>query len=227
MRVLSHLFENNRAWADKIRAQDPDFFVKLSSQQSPSYLWIGCSDSRVPANQVVGLLPGELFVHRNVANIVAHTDLNCLSVMQFAVEVLKIKQIIVCGHYGCGGIRAALSGERLGLLDNWLRHVKDVGQKHAALLADISDESQRSDKLCELNVIEQVIHVCQTTIVQDAWKRGQELAIHGWIYDLHDGLLRDLNICITQPEEIAPTYQAAISQAISPAMTSCNLAAST
>lgn len=227
MRVLSHLFESNRAWADKIRAQDPEFFVKLSGQQSPSYLWIGCSDSRVPANQVVGLMPGELFVHRNVANLVAHTDLNCLSVMQFAVEVLKVKQIIVCGHYGCGGIRAALGGARLGLIDNWLRQVKDIAQKHADLLAAISDESQRCDKLCELNVIEQVISVCQTTIIQDAWERGQELAIHGWIYGLHDGLLRDLNVCITQPNEIAPTYQAAISQAISPAITRHNPAAST
>jgi carbonic anhydrase len=213
MRVLNHLFESNRAWAEKIRAMDPDFFLKLSRQQSPHYLWIGCSDSRVPANQIVGLLPGELFVHRNVANVVSHTDLNCLSVMQFAVEVLKVEQIIVCGHYGCGGVRAALGSERLGLIDNWLRYVQDVGQKHASLMTAIADESERCDKLCELNVIEQVINVCRTTIVQDAWARRQKLAVHGWIYGLSDGLLRDLNMCITEPNEMAETYRAAISLA--------------
>src|SRR5277367_1171819 len=168
METLNHLFENNKSWAGEIRRQDPDFFLKLSRQQSPSYLWIGCSDSRVPANEIVGLLPGELFVHRNVANLVVHTDLNCLSAMQFAVDVLKVKHIIVCGHYGCGGVRAALRDERLGLVDNWLRHVRDVQQKHEARLAAIGKESLRWERLCELNIIEQVLNVCQTTIVRDS-----------------------------------------------------------
>jgi carbonic anhydrase len=212
MRVLNHLFENNRAWATNIRAQDPDFFLKLSRQQAPDYLWIGCSDSRVPANQIVGLLPGEMFVHRNVGNLVIHTDLNCLSAVQFAVDVLRVRHIIVCGHYGCGAVRAALRSDRLGLSDNWLRHVWDVYQKHRPLLAAIADEAGRHDRLSELNVIEQVVHVCQTTIVQEAWARGQELAIHGWIYGLQDGHLRDLNICITKLEELEPTYQKAISR---------------
>jgi carbonic anhydrase len=207
---LKQLFANNRAWAAQITKRDPEFFAKLSRQQSPDYLWIGCSDSRVPANEIVGLLPGELFVHRNVANLVVHTDLNCLSVMQFAVEVLKVKHVIVCGHYGCGGVKAALRGERLGLIDNWLRHVQDVRQKHNAHLSMISDASKRSDKLCELNVVEQVINVCQTTIVQDAWKRGQQLAVHGWIYAIHDGLLRDLNITVAKAEEATEIYQAAL-----------------
>lgn len=174
-------------------------------------MWIGCSDSRVPANQIVGLMPGELFVHRNVANLVVHTDLNCLSVMQFAIDVLRVKHIIVCGHYGCGGVLAALRGSRLGLIDNWLRHVQQVRQKHESTLSLISDESRRSDKLCELNVIEQVINVCQTTVVQDAWTRRQELAVHGWIYGIHDGLLQDLNIVVTRNDEIVPAYHAAIS----------------
>jgi carbonic anhydrase len=212
MRVLNHLFENNREWAKNIRAHDPDFFLKLSRQQAPDYLWIGCSDSRVPANQIVGLLPGEMFVHRNVGNLVIHTDLNCLSAMQFAVDVLKVRHIIVCGHYGCGGVRAALRSDRLGLSDNWLRHVWDVYHKHRPLLAAIADETGRHDRLSELNVIEQVVHVCQTTIVQEAWARGQELAIHGWIYGLQDGHLRDLNICITKPEELEPTYKNAINR---------------
>jgi len=212
MRVLSDLFEKNRAWAEEIRTQNPDFFLKLSQQQTPDYFWIGCSDSRVPANQIVALLPGELFVHRNVGNLVVHTDLNCLSAMQFAVEALKVKHIIVCGHYGCGGVRAAMRGDRLGLVDNWLRHVQDVIEKHDALLADISDESARWDRLCELNIIEQVVNVCQTTIVQDAWERGEKLSVHGWIYGIHDGLLRDLNICIDEPKEIATAYQSAISK---------------
>lgn len=210
MRDLSDLLENNRNWAGKIKAQQPDFFQTLSKQQSPQYLWVGCSDSRVPSNDIVGLMPGELFVHRNVANVVVHTDLNCLSVMQYAVEALKVKHIIVCGHYGCGGVRAALENNRLGLIDNWLRHVQDVKQKHEALLAGVDDESQRVDKLCELNVIEQVSNVCQTTIVQNAWERGQELAVHGWIYRLTDGLLRDLNICITKQDELATCYGTAI-----------------
>ena len=173
-------------------------------------MWIGCADSRVPANQIIGVMPGELFVHRNVANVVVHTDLNCLSAMQFAVDVLKVKHIIVCGHYGCGGVRAALRDDRLGLIDNWLRHVQDVRQKHEAALAAIPEEEPRWDRLCELNVIEQVLNVCQTTIVQDSWQRGQELAVHGWIYKIQDGLLRDLQICITQANETSTAYQAAI-----------------
>src|SRR5437588_319408 len=202
MEELQHLIQNNRVWAAQITAEDPSFFATLARQQAPEYLWIGCSDSRVPANEIVGLLPGELFVHRNVANVVAHTDLNCLSVMQFAVEVLQIKHIIVCGHYGCGGVRAALQNDQLGLIDNWLRHVQDVRAKYEAHLTALSDTEARLTSLCELNVIEQVVNVCQTTIVQNAWGRGQELAIHGWIYDLHDGLIRDLQLCITGPNDL-------------------------
>lgn len=210
MRTLNHLFQNNKAWAERILRQDPEFFVKLSHQQSPAYLWIGCSDSRVPANEIVGLLPGELFVHRNVANIVVHTDLNCLSVMQFAVDVLKVKHIIICGHYGCSGVQAALRQERLGLIDNWLRHVQDVRQRHETRLIGLADDSARCDRLCELNVIEQVSNICQTTIVQDAWTRGQELAVHGWVYGLHDGLLRNLNVTTAGLNETASAYRAAI-----------------
>lgn len=210
MKDLDHLLESNRAWALKIKAQEPDFFQTLSKQQSPGYLWIGCSDSRVPANEIVDLMPGELFVHRNVANVMVHTDLNCLSVMQYAVDVLQVRHIIVCGHYGCGGVNAALRNDRLGLIDNWLRHVQDVRQKHAALVDAAGDESQQLDRLCELNVIEQVFNVCQTTIVQSAWERQQGLAVHGWIYGLSDGLLRDLNICISRQEELAPVYQEAL-----------------
>jgi len=211
MRTLSHLFENNKAWAGQIRQQDPDFFLKLSRQQFPGYLWIGCSDSRVPANQIVGLLPGELFVHRNLANLVVHTDLNCLSVMQFAVDILKVRHIIVCGHYGCSGVQAALRNARLGLSDNWLRHVQDVRQKHEKCLASVAGDSEAFDRLCELNVIEQVANVCQTTIARDAWERGQELAVHGWIYGLQDGLLRDLNITVTDSHEALAVHHAAIS----------------
>ncbi|MFL5551715.1 MAG: carbonate dehydratase [Gemmatimonadaceae bacterium] len=205
MRLLSHLFDNNRAWAAEITRRDPDFFTRLTSQQAPEYLWIGCSDSRVPANEIVGLLPGELLVHRNIANVVVHADLNCLSVVQFAVEVLRIRHIIVCGHYGCGGVLAALRDDRLGLADNWLRHVQDVRWKHQSQLDDLDSEKERHDRLCELNVMEQVANVSQTTVVRDAWARGQPLAVHGWIYDLHDGLLRDLGICITSPAEL-PAY---------------------
>jgi carbonic anhydrase len=212
MRTLSHLFVNNRAWSQRIREQDPEFFAKLSHQQAPRYLWIGCSDSRVPANQIVGLLPGELFVHRNVANVVVHTDLNCLSVMQFAVDILQVQHVIVCGHYGCGGVRAVVCQERLGLVDNWLRHVEDVRQKHEERLQDLPALEQRLDRLCELNVIEQVVNVCQTSIVRDAWQRGQTLAVHGWIYGLQDGLLRDLATTVTQPHEVASCYQEAISK---------------
>ena len=214
MRILRHLFENNRAWAEGLRRHDPDFFRKLSLQQAPDYLWIGCSDSRVPANQIVGLLPGELFVHRNVANLVVHTDLNCLSVMQFAVDILKVRHVIVCGHYGCSGVWAALRGERLGLSDNWLRHVQDVRHKHERYLASAGSDSEASDRLCELNVIEQVANVCQTTIARDAWERGQELAVHGWIYGLRDGLLRDLNVTVTGLHEAHTVYHTAISSLV-------------
>jgi carbonic anhydrase len=207
MQTINHLFDNNKAWAARILQQSPDFFLKLSRQQFPKYLWIGCSDSRVPANEIVGLLPGELFVHRNVANLVVHTDLNCLSVMQFAVDILKIDHIIVCGHYGCSGVQAALRRERLGLSDNWLRHLEDVRQKHEAR---IGDGCSASDRLCELNVIEQVVNVCHTTIARDAWERGQKLAVHGWIYGLQDGLLRDLNVTVADFRDTERTYESAI-----------------
>ena len=210
MRTLGHLFESNKAWAGRIREQDPDFFSKLSQQQSPGYLWIGCSDSRVPANQIVGLLPGELFVHRNVANLVVHTDFNCLAVMQFAVDILKVRHIIVCGHYGCSGVQAVLRGDRVGLADNWLRHVQDVRQKHEPRLASVVGDSETLDRLCELNVIEQVANVCQTTIARDAWERGQDLTVHGWIYGLQDGILRDLKVTVAAMAETVPVYQAAI-----------------
>ncbi|HEX8707589.1 MAG TPA: carbonate dehydratase [Pyrinomonadaceae bacterium] len=203
MRDLKNLLENNRAWAEGIKAQDPKFFQTLAKQQSPDYLWIGCSDSRVPATQLVGLMPGELFVHRNVANVVVHTDFNCLSVMQFAVDVLKVRHIIVCGHYGCGGIQAAMDDLELGLIDNWLRHVQDVMHGHGALLSQIEDREQRLNRLCELNVIEQVLNVSRTTIVKSAWQHGRELAVHGWIYRLDDGLLHDLGVSITGPTELS------------------------
>ena len=199
MRVLSHLFENNRAWAAEMVRQDAEFFTRLSLMQAPRYLWIGCSDSRVPANQIVGLLPGEMFVHRNVANVVVHTDLNCLSAIQFAVDVLRVRHIIVCGHYGCGGVLSALRNDKLGLVDNWLRHVQDVRWKHQAELDGLESEPLKHNRLCELNVVEQVVNVSQTTVVRDAWTRGQELAVHGWIYDLQDGLLRDLGKSVTEP----------------------------
>jgi len=210
MKTLPQLFKNNKEWAARTVKQDPDFFRKLSRQQSPGYLWIGCSDSRVPANEIVGLLPGELFVHRNIANLVVHTDLNCLSVLQFAVDLLKVRHIIVCGHYGCSGVNATLRRDRLGLSDNWLRHVEDVREKHEKRLEDVSD-ARALDRLCELNVVEQVVNACQTTIVRDAWARGQELAVHGWIYGLKDGLLRDLTMTVTGTDEVLPTYQSALS----------------
>jgi carbonic anhydrase len=203
MRLLAHLFANNRTWAAAITRQDPEFFQRLAQQQAPQYLWIGCSDSRVPANQIVGLMPGEMFVHRNVANVVVHTDLNCLSTIQFAVEVLRVHHIVVCGHYGCGGVLAALRGEKLGLVDNWLQHVRDVRLRHEQHLATLPNDQERHERLCELNVLEQVCNVSQTTIVRDAWQRGQELAVHGWIYDIRDGLLRDLNVCVTGEGELA------------------------
>ena len=212
MRVLKHLFDNNRAWSRRMTQADPDFFARLVGQQAPQYLWIGCSDSRVPANEIVDLAPGELFVHRNVANVVVHTDLNCLSVLQFAVDVLKVRHVIVCGHYGCGGVRAALENTKVGLADNWLRHVQDVRDKHEALLAAIDDPAARLDRMCELNVIEQVTAVCQTTVVQDAWARGQELSVHGWIYRLQDGLLHDLRMCVTSAEELSADHASALAK---------------
>jgi carbonic anhydrase len=205
MRTLSHLFENNRRWADGITARQPDFFRTLAAQQAPQYLWIGCSDSRVPANEIVGLMPGELFVHRNVANVVVHTDLNCLSVLQFAIDVLRVRHVIVCGHYGCGGVKAALEGRKLGLIDNWLRHVQDVARQQAAAL-DAVDGSRRLDRLCELNVLEQAAHVCETTVVQDARARGQTVDVHAWIYSLADGRLRDLDFR-PRGHEIAKTRE--------------------
>jgi carbonic anhydrase len=209
MRVLSQLFANNRAWAAEITRNEPDFFARLSRQQAPHFLWIGCSDSRVPANQIVGLLPGDMFVHRNVANVVVHTDLNCLSVLQYAIEVLQIRDVIVCGHYGCGGVLAALHDDKLGLIDNWLRHVQDVRSKHRGQLDALPTEAERHHRLCELNVVEQVVNVSQTTVVREAWSRGQAVAVHGWIYDLHDGLLRDLGMSVTDEGELASCYEAA------------------
>jgi carbonic anhydrase len=206
MPAIENLFENNRAWAAAITARNPDFFATLARQQAPQYLWIGCADSRVPANEIVGLLPGEIFVHRNVANLVIHTDLNCLSVLQFAVEVIKVRHVLVVGHYGCGGIQAALKNTRLGLIDNWLRHVQDVRMKHDAIVNAMPEGAVQADCLCELNVVEQVINVCHTTIVQEAWAKGQELCIHGWIYAVQDGLIRDLHMTVSGPSEIASVY---------------------
>jgi len=191
-----HLIENNRAWSDRMTSHDPEFFARLSRQQAPDYLWIGCSDSRVAANTIAGLMPGQVFVHRNIANLVIHTDMNCLSVLQFAVEGLGVEHVIVCGHYGCGGVQAAMDGQRHGLIDNWLRHIQDTANLHAASLDAIADPQERLDRLCQLNVAEQVLNVAETTIVRDAWARGQELAVHGWIYGLRDGLIRDLEISI-------------------------------
>jgi carbonic anhydrase len=210
MRSLSQLFDNNRAWSERIRRIDPDFFARLSRQQRPKYLWIGCSDSRVPANEIVGLASGELFVHRNIANVVVHSDLNCLSVMQFAVEVLQVEHIIVCGHYGCSGVSTALQDRRVGLADNWLRHLQDVHSKHDVVLAAMSNMAERIDHLCELNVIEQVANVCQTTIVRDAWDRAQPLAVHGWVYGLKDGLIRDLETTVASTAEAPRSYRAAL-----------------
>jgi carbonic anhydrase len=211
MHSVGHLFELNRKWAESITARDPMFFQTLSQQQRPQYLWIGCADSRVPANEIIGLLPGEVFVHRNVANVVVHTDLNCLSVIQFAVDLLQVKHIMVVGHYGCGGVGAALRCERVGLADNWLRHVQDVAGKHHHCLHALPSEDGRNNRLCELNVIEQAFNVCQTTIIQDAWARGQELTVHGWIYGLRDGLLRDLKLSASSREEALSAYDAAVS----------------
>jgi carbonic anhydrase len=207
MAFVQQLFANNRLWADRMKAVDPQFFAKLAQQQAPEYLWIGCSDSRVPANEIVGLLPGELFVHRNVANVVIHTDLNCLSVLQYAIDVLRVRHIIVTGHYGCGGVRAAMSNAELGLIDNWLRSIKDVYQQHRDALDAIGDEAKRVDRLCELNVLQQVANVCHTTIVQNAWRHGADVSVHGFIYDIHDGLLRDLGLRVTAIDQIPAIYR--------------------
>ena len=199
---LDHLLANNRSWAAEMTRQDPTFFSRLSGQQSPQYLWVGCSDSRVPANQIVGLMPGDMFVHRNVANVVVHADLNCLSSIQFAVDVLHVSDVIVCGHYRCGGVLAALRDERLGLVDNWLRHVQDVLAKHQTEIDALSTEKEQHNRLCELNVVEQVVNVSNTTVVRDAWTRGEALAVHGWIYDVRDGLLRDLGMTISSQAQV-------------------------
>ncbi len=208
--MLEHLFKNNQNWANNILKEDKDFFKKIETQQTPSYLWIGCSDSRVPANQITGLLPGEVFVHRNIANLVIHTDLNCLSVIQYAVEVLKVKHIMVVGHYGCGGIEAAIRSKKLGLVDNWLRHIQDLKQKFNHIFDHIEEDATGCHKLCELNVIEQTLNVCQTTIIQDAWERQQALTVHSWIYSLKDGLLRDLGLTIDSSANVNAIYQAAL-----------------
>ncbi|MDZ7624861.1 MAG: carbonate dehydratase [Ignavibacteriaceae bacterium] len=212
MKVLKHLFENNRRWASKQTQSDPDFFNRLLQQQSPEYLWIGCSDSRVPANEIVGLLPGELFVHRNVANLVVKNDLNCLSVIQFAVDALKVKHIIVCGHYGCGGVKAVLDNTKIGLVDKWLDNLKPVKENFQRNLFEIKDDASRFNKLCELNVVEQVFNVCNTDIIQKAWQRKQQLSVHGWIYDIKDGLLQDLDVCISNTDNIDMSRNAAISK---------------
>ncbi|QDT11783.1 carbonate dehydratase [Planctomycetes bacterium K23_9] len=210
MRLLPDLIENNRKWAEGVEEVDPEFFKKLAEGQAPEFLWIGCADSRVPANQIIGLMPGEVFVHRNIANVVIHSDFNCQSVIEYAVRVLKVKHIIVCGHYGCGGVKAASQNHHVGLIDNWLRHIRDVRQKHEAVLRVIGDDASRLDRLCELNVVEQAHNVCHSTVVQEAWSNGQSLAVHGWIYSVSDGLLRDLNVTISQPTEITDAYRVAL-----------------
>jgi len=212
MNPLKDLLEQNRAWAERVRAEDPGFFKRLSAQQAPKYLWIGCSDSRVPANQIMGLDPGEVFVHRNVANLVVHTDLNCLSTIQFAVDLLKVEHILVVGHYGCSGVHASLTGTRVGLADNWLRHVSDVAFKHSPRITGLELESMRHARLCELNVIEQVMNVCQTTVVQDAWARGQTLSVQSWIYSLLDGRVRDLGMGVRAPDALMPAYESALAK---------------
>ena len=210
MTALANLFDNNRRWATGITKQRPDFFARLARQQAPKYLWIGCSDSRVPANEIIGLAPGEVFVHRNVSNLVVHTDLNCLSVLQYAVDVLKVEHVIVCGHYGCGGVEAAWKRTSFGLIDNWLRHVQDVAERHAALLPRGTSDTAALARLAELNVIDQVANVCRTTIVTDAWHRGASLAVHGVIYGLRDGLLRDLGLSVARDGDLADAYSAAL-----------------
>lgn len=204
---IQDLIENNRKWAQEISEKDPDFFPTLAKQQSPEYLWIGCSDSRVPANEIVGLLPGELFVHRNVANMVVHTDMNLLSVLQYAVDALKVKHVIVCGHYGCGGVKASMESQKLGLIDNWLLEIRDLYHSKRDMFNGLQSESDKVDLLCELNVMRQVQNVCNTTIVQDAWARGQRLAVHGWVYGLKDGKVNNLNVTINSPEQLSETYR--------------------
>ncbi|MDG2223307.1 MAG: carbonate dehydratase [Rubripirellula sp.] len=212
MRVLPDLIENNRKWVASVNETDPDFFNKLSQGQSPEFLWIGCADSRVPANEILGLMPGEVFVHRNIANVVVHSDFNCQSVIEYAVSALKVKHIIVCGHYGCGGVKAASQNHHVGLIDNWLRHIRDVRRKHDEVLLKIEDENERFNRLCELNVIEQTLHVCHSTVVQEAWENGQPLSVNGWIYGIGDGLLKDLNVTIAEPTEIADAYRVAVNR---------------
>ena len=211
MTELSELLRNNRDWAEAVHRDDPQFFARLSQQQAPKFLWIGCSDSRVPANQIMGLAPGEVFVHRNIANVMVHTDLNCMSVIQFAVDVLRVEHILVVGHYGCGGVHAALNGTRVGLADNWIRHVGDVKQKHADLLSAVPP-SMRGDRLCELNAIEQAENVCLTTVVRDAWARGQKLSVHGWVYSLLDGRVRELGMDVDSAEQLQPAYERALAR---------------
>lgn len=211
MRRLKHIFERNAAWAERVNATRPTFFAELSEQQRPGYLWIGCSDSRVPATEITDLRPGDVFVHRNVANLVVHTDLNCLSVLQYAVEVLKVEHVIVCGHFGCGGVAAALGDQRLGLIDNWLLHIRDVAKKYADVLDDADTLEAKADLLCQLNVIDQVVNVGRTTIVQEAWERGQPLCLHAWIYRLSDGILHDLGLCVDAPDQLAEAERTAVS----------------
>lgn len=213
---LVHLLDNNRAWVASVNAEDPAFFERLAQQQAPEYMWIGCSDSRVPANQITGLAPGEVFVHRNIANVVVHSDLNCLSVLQFAVDILKVRHIIVVGHYGCGGVGAALNGTRVGLADNWLRHVRDVHTKHRTQIDILPTHAAQNDRLCELNVIEQVVNVCLTTVVQDAWERGQQITVHGWVYGVGDGLARDLSMSVNSADRLFTTYERCVRRAFDP-----------
>ncbi|WKB54842.1 carbonate dehydratase [Eleftheria terrae] len=210
--ALQDLFDRNRAWAQSLEQRQPGFFSRLLEQQAPEYLWIGCSDSRVPANEIVGLMPGELFVHRNVANVVVHSDLNCLSVMEFAIDLLKVRHIMVVGHYGCSGVKAAMNGVRIGIADNWLRHVEDVRNRHQEWLDTLEEENQRHAALCELNVLEQAVHVCQTSVVRDAWSRGQEVMVHGWVYGVHNGLVQDLRMAVRNAEDVQPVYAEAVSQ---------------
>ena len=210
--TTTELLRSNQEWADRINAEDPGFFERLSRQQAPEYLWIGCSDSRVPANQIIDMQPGEVFVHRNIANVVVQSDLNCLSVIQFAVDVLKVRHILVVGHYGCGGVHAALHDKRLGLCDNWIRHVGNVAETHGGYLCELGDDELRHDRLCELNVLEQVVNVCHTTVVRDAWLRGQELAVHGWVYTLRDGRVHDLGVDVDSNASLQPQYDAALAR---------------
>ena len=209
---IDHLFDNNRTWAGEVEQKIPGFFSRLQQQQSPQYLWIGCSDSRVPANEIVGLLPGELFVHRNVANVVVHSDLNCLSVMEFAIDSLQVKHVIVVGHYGCSGVNAAMNNIRVGIADNWLRHVQDVRNQHRDFLNQLSPEPVRLNAMCELNVLEQALNVCQTTVVQDAWAKGQQVQVHGWVYGLNSGLIKDLHMTVSCSDDVPDAYEKALSE---------------